>query len=399
MTMLCQRHECTGCGACFNVCPISCIEMRPDSDGFLSPFIDVQLCTKCQRCHKACPILFQPSIVRGDPPDVYACWNLDDEVRMESSSGGMFSVFADYILENNGVVYGASLDDQQNLKHAGISLKSELGGARKSKYFQSDIAATFREAKEHLESGRLVLFTGTPCQIAGLYGFLGENSYLNLITADIICHGVPSPMVFKKYQRHLEVRYRSPIRDISLRDKTNGWLAPDTLIHFGNGKQYRKSYIAEDPYARAFLANICLRESCHCCHYTSTRRFGDITLADFWGIGREEPFDYDTDKGVSLVLLNTGTGRMIFDKNKHRFFSTKRELVEAINGNIHLQSPSKMHPDREAFLRDLHSIDFAALVDKYVPMPKGWRAFMKNMMGRKGVSFIRAIKCKVRRTR
>lgn len=394
MTMLCRRSECTGCGACLNVCPMGCIDMRPDAEGFLFPGIDIERCNQCGQCHNACPILFKPGIERGDSPDVYACWNLDDKVRMESSSGGMFSVFADYVLENNGIVYGALLDDSQRLLHSAIFSKDELSGVRKSKYIQSDIKDTYCEAKEHLNSERIVLFTGTPCQIAGLYGFLGNKRYPKLITADIVCHGVPSPLVFKKYQQYLETKYKSQIKEISFRDKKNGWLEPDVLIGFKNEKQRRQQFITQDLYSRAFLANICLRESCYCCHFTTSRRYGDITLADFWGIGQLEPFAHDTNKGVSLVMINSEIGRQIFNSNSNQFFSERRELVEAINGNINLQHPTKRHLDRNGFFESLHLLEFKVLVNKYVPVSTGFRVFVKKMLGRKLVKYIRAVTSK-----
>lgn len=392
MIVLCEHNECTGCGACFNACPTGCIEMRRDVEGFLFPNIDAQRCTQCQLCVQSCPILSNPDIGRSEPQDVYACWNLDENIRMESSSGGMFSVFADYVLENKGVIYGAILDDSQQLNHAAIFSKEELRKVRKSKYFQSDIRETFCEAKRFLDSGRNVFFTGTPCQVAGLYGYLGKNCYENLLTADIVCHGVPSALVFEKYLQHLETKNRSQIESLSFRDKKNGWTEPEIFVSFKNGRQYRKSFVNEDPYSRAFLANICLRESCHCCQYATIKRYGDITLADFWGIGLHEPFTHETDKGVSLVMLNSEIACQIFYKNKDRFFSEKRTLSEAVNGNANLRGPTGMHPDRTVFFANLHKLQFDKLVDKYVPRVRKLRSALKNTLGHKMVMYIRAFR-------
>lgn len=325
-----QQRDCCGCHACTSVCPRHCITMQPDSEGFLYPAVDKENCINCGLCELVCPIINQSEI--RNPIEVYAAKNQDDEIRIQSSSGGIFSLLARKIISEGGIVFGARFDDNWNVIHDWTDTFDGIAAFRGSKYVQSIIGNSYNEAKNFLQSGRKVLFTGTPCQIAGLKRFLRKN-YDNLLTVDVVCHGVPSPLVWKEYlaelynssnkfYKHIFIHSRniSKISDISFRDKTKGW------------KKYRFSVIRKDGtrliepsyknlFMKGFLANLYLRPSCHHCPARSGRSTSDITMGDFWGIKEYYP-KYDDDKGVSLLLIYSNEGKNIYDSIKTDYILT-----------------------------------------------------------------------------
>lgn len=368
--MLCEEHVCTGCAACDNICPVKAIQMAEDSEGFLRPVVDMKVCIRCGKCSKACPQLASVPLSRSKAPSAFAAWNLDPEIRTISSSGGMASLFAESILEQQGVVFGAAFDEQFVVRHRAALTKDALAPFRGSKYVQSDIGRTLAEAKQCLQNGRQVLFIGAPCQITGLYGVLGGD-HERLLTCDFICFGVPSPRVFREYVRHMEQRYHSPIRSIAFRNKKWGWSRFSIWITFKNGKEYRRLFRGgEDPYTCGFCHGLFLRPSCYQCPYASLPRFGDITLADFWGIGRKERFDYETSQGISLILVNSPKGAKAFEAIRSRVFAVGRNLEEAIAGNYRLEDKVPLPPDREAFFAELNARGFDQAVQKYL-VPRG----------------------------
>ena len=221
---LCPQDECTGCQACMNICPHGCIEMVTNSEGFLNPQIDTHKCIRCSRCRSVCPVLTKAPkcFVRTESPEIYACWIKDDKVRQKSSSGGLFSAIALNVFNQGGIVFGAAFDNQMHLSHIGIDEINLLDKLRRSKYIQSEIGNCFKLVEEKLKTGKPVFFVGAPCQIAGLNLFLGTD-YENLITADFICHGVSSPVVFSKYVEYIESIYSLHVKDVNFRDKRKGW--------------------------------------------------------------------------------------------------------------------------------------------------------------------------------
>lgn len=307
MSSVIEKNKCTGCGVCENVCPVSCIKMKFDVEGFRYPEIEEKECIKCGRCEKLCPIINKISTYDGE--NAYAVINKDHEIRMNSSSGGVFSLLAKNILENNGIVFGACMDENGFVIHKSVESIENLDKLRGSKYAQSNMKNSYNLVKTYLQSGRKVLFTGTPCQIAGLRKYLGCE-YENLICQDIICHGVPSPIVFKEYIDDFKRNY-GKIKQVQFREKSTGWKEYSVNFSFDSGKIYRR-YASEDMFMRGFLNNYFLRPSCHECQFKGEKRYGDITLADFWGINKILP-DMDDNKGTSLVLINSYKAEIIWN--------------------------------------------------------------------------------------
>lgn len=341
-----KKNNCFGCNACYNVCPAGAISMKEDDEGFLYPFIDKIKCTNCGLCKKACPSLNKSETYNnnGKNPDCYAVM-ADDEIRLKSSSGGAFTLIADYILDNGGYVCGVVWDKNGKAIHKITNDKKEYEKMRKSKYVQSDPLNVYSEIKKHLKENKLVLFTGTPCQVAALNVFLGKN-YDNLYTVDLICHGVPSPKVWKQYLK--ETIDNEEFIDADFRDKEAGWTVYLTTTTATNTY---KCDMKNDYYLKAFLNNMCLRPSCGICPFTSTQRESDITIGDFWAIER---FDkkLNDKKGTSVILLNNEKGKEIFKNIKNTMpVCTKVPLEYAYYYNVTLYRTLPQHTNRQAFFR------------------------------------------------
>lgn len=363
MKQVIDLSQCCGCSACASICPHKAISMVENFEGFLYPEIDETKCVNCGLCQKACPIL---SNNNGNfkNPDCYAAM-ADDETRKVSSSGGAFSIIADYILEKNGYICGCTFDENDlKAKHIVINAKEELYKLRGSKYVQSDIGTTYQDVKELLENGKFVLFSGTPCQVAGLKSFL-RKEYENLLTVDILCHGVPSPKVYRKYLNELLTSSNEKVINVNFRDKVRGW--SPILTHTTTTTTTTYSYVqVDDTYMQLFLNNISLRKNCTDCKFCSTQRPGDFTIADFWGI---ENFDKNLNdgKGTSLVLVNNPKAKNIYEKLSEKFILSKSvPLKYAILGNRNLYAPHKVHNKREEFFKDLGKYNLKQLVNKYI---------------------------------
>ena len=291
-----NKIDCCGCHACAQICPQHCITMQPDAEGFLYPQIDETACIHCNLCEKVCPILQSLEEPKDKTPAAYAAINKDDDIRRQSSSGGVFTLLAEYILAQGGVVFGAAMaDDQRSVRHIAVETPEDLAALRGSKYLQSTIGNTYGEAKQALQAGRKVLFTGTPCQIEGLKSFLQGREYPNLYCMDVICHGVPSPLAWQTYVSEQETRAGVPARRTFFRHKKYGWKTFALLLEFSNNKAY-ECVLSKDAFMQAFLQNACLRPSCHACHFKKLNRVSDITVADYWGVQNQQP-DMDDDKG------------------------------------------------------------------------------------------------------
>lgn len=323
-----EKQLCSGCHACVNVCPKQCIRMQADAEGFLYPEIDKMQCVGCHLCEKICPILNDKGYAQQSLQDAYAAYCKDDAVRMKSSSGGIFTLLAEQILEQGGVVFGAALtEDCRSVRHIGVETKEQLALLRGSKYVQSTIGMTYRDAKTFLDAGRLVFFTGTPCQIGGLYAYLRRN-YDNLITQDLICHGVPSPKVWERYVELREQREGAKVTAASFRNKVSGWKVYSLSLTFENGTTSAMT-IQEDPYMKGFLADLYLRPSCHACAFKTTQRQADLTLADFWGVQNVLPM-LDDNQGTSVVWLHSEKGRAIYEKIMPQLKSEKVAIKQAL---------------------------------------------------------------------
>lgn len=358
---LADRGRCTGCTACAAGCPKDAITMVRDSEGFSYPAVDLNACIHCGRCTAICPILRQREPM--PLPAAFAAWNADDQIRRHSTSGGAFTALAEYILEGGGVVYGAALDGKQHLRHVACFRKEDLWRLRGAKYVQSDLGQTFREIRETLKK-RPVLFSGTPCQVDGLYRFLGGKPE-NLTTCDLVCHGVPSPGVWEDMVRSMERRKGKAIQSVRFRDKVTGWKDSHLTLIYGDGTVDSAPLFATE-YGRAFGRALFLRPCCHRCAYTNLNRPGDFTLGDFWGLGPDELPEQQT-RGVSLLLVNSPHGSYLFDQLplRRQAFPIER----AVAGNPRLAFPLAPPPDRAAFFAAYALKPFEQVRKQYFKVP------------------------------
>lgn len=318
-----EPKDCCGCNACAQRCPKHCITLQEDHEGFLYPKVDINLCIECGLCEKVCPVINQS--IKKEPLQVFAAINPDEKVRMESSSGGIFTLLAEKVIQENGVVFGARFDENWEVKHDYAETIEGLAAFRGSKYVQSRVEDNYLKAERFLKKGRKVLFSGTPCQIAGLKKFL-RKEYDNLLTVDFICHGVPSPKVWRMYLDEICKNYinqgdrKSCIKAINFRNKSLGWkkysfffkLNP-TFIRQKNKPIEHLELFYKNSFMKGFLNDLFLRPSCYHCPSKSGKSESDITIADFWGIESLSP-NMDDDKGTSLVFINTDSAKLIYGR-------------------------------------------------------------------------------------
>lgn len=351
-----DKKDCTGCWACANICHKSCITMKTDKDGFDYPIVNESICIKCKKCINICPILHKQEIQNN--PVAYACFNKDEEIRKESSSGGIFTLLAINIIEDNGVVFGARFNDLFEVEHNYVESVEDIKVFRGSKYVQSKIGYTFTEVKKFLEDGRKVLFSGTPCQVGGLKSFLGKE-YENLICTDIICHGVPSPLAWDKYKN--EISNGKKINNISFRDKTYGWKDYSFRMDFEDGTRYFEKG-SENKYIRGFIGDIYLRNSCYKCKFKNLHRESDLTLADFWGIENINK-NMDDGKGTSLIIVNSYKGSQYMKKIKGFLNIEDVNLEKTILYNKSAIESSYNNPRRKYFFNNINKFRFNKLVE------------------------------------
>ena len=338
--------------------------MISDEEGFWYPQVDKEKCIDCGLCEKVCPIIYKWQPDDSRTTTAMAAINLNEEIRLKSSSGGIFTLIAEEIIHQGGVVFGAAFaDDFRSVHHICVDNTDDLEKLRGSKYVQSKIGDTYKQAKYYLDSGRKVLFTGTPCQIGGLYSYL-RRPYENLFTQDIICHGVPSPMVWEKYVENREKKAASSTQRMFFRHKKYGWKTFAVLFEFSNNTAYVKS-LQEDSFMKAFLSNSCLRPSCHHCSFRNPIRQADITLADFWGIHEVFP-EFDDDKGTSLVLIHSDRGQSLFDSIQTKVTNRIVELSIVAKYNPAYVTNDKPNKKRALIIQKLlSSNDFDSTVYRY----------------------------------
>lgn len=300
MIEITQKEHCCGCSACVHICPKHSISFQEDKEGFLYPKVDLETCIDCGLCEKVCPIINQDS--EREPQKVYAAKNDDENIRLKSSSGGVFTLLAEKIIEEGGVVFGARFNENWEVVHDYADTIEGLEQFRGSKYVQSAIGESYKQVETFLKAGRKVMFTGTPCQIAGLRKFLRKD-YKNLLTVDFVCHGVPSPLVWRLYLKEEINRYGKEItavEDINFRDKYTGWKTYSLSIKL-SGNIVSSTMFTDDNYMRAFLSNLSLRPSCYSCPAKAGKSGADITIGDFWGIENVLP-ELDDDIGISVLV-------------------------------------------------------------------------------------------------
>ena len=363
MARLCDPKLCTGCTACAAACSAGCISMVQDEEGFRRPVTDASRCVECGLCTRACPVLNAPET--HATPRAFAARNQDESVRAQSTSGGVFTLLAEHTLKKGGVVFGAAYDDNFRVAHRMVERAEDLAALRGAKYAQSDLGDSFRQVKAQLSAGREVLFSGTPCQIAGLRSYLGREEE-RLLLVDLVCHGVPSPAVWEQYLQQKNADER-PV-SVNQRSKVSGWSTYSVDIRWADGKQYLASN-REDPYLRAFVGDLCLRPSCHQCSCKGLNRPADFTLGDFWGVWDLLPAMSD-NKGTSIVLVHSPKAQALWDA------LTPRMTVQEVDAQRCMeQNPAALRPaacdeaKRSTFLRRFAAEDMGTLTDELLPRP------------------------------
>ncbi len=350
MINILNNENCCGCGACAQACPIECIQMKVDMEGFLYPHVDRNKCVNCHLCEKSCPIISKKETTNNVMAS-YAAFSKDEDFLKVSSSGAIFSELAIYVFNNDGVVFGAAFDESMMVKHICIDKKEDLHLLQGSKYLQSNVGDSFKIAKELLNQGRLVLFTGTACQIAGLKSFL-KKEYDNLLTVDVLCHGVPSPLLWKKYLIEMKKKNcNKRIVSVLFRDKRSGWNNYSCTVLFENGYKYSENHNS-NLFMKLFLKNICLRPACHNCKFKELERQSDLTIGDCWGIEKVLP-EMNNEKGVSIILTHTNKGadilEMISDRVRMKKYDTDMLLPPSSDSRISVLP----HRNRKKFFKKL----------------------------------------------
>ena len=329
---ICDLSHCTGCGMCTNICPQKAITMENGGYGFVYPRINSDKCIKCGLCVKRCPANVDKQII-CNIKNVYAAWNTAKRIRKKSSSGGVCSLLEKEILKDGGAAIGVKWNEKFCPEHTVALNEKQAEMFRSSKYVQSNTSDIYQKAKELLESGKKVLFVGTPCQISALKLFLGKD-YNGLYTVDLICHGVPSYECFRKYLDEISEKYGKKINNVRLRYKAPYWDYSYVRIDFEDGTYYQK-YTVDDPYFTLFNIGYSLRESCHSCRYTTVHREGDITLADFWGYQPSNLKMCNYNKGVSLIAVNTDKGEELFGRIKKQM-NVFQNLLLSLKTNLRI---------------------------------------------------------------
>lgn len=367
MIRITDPKRCCGCSACMAICPHDAISMIPDELGFRYPQVDPGKCVDCGLCEAVCT--FAPCEVK-QVPAAFAVRHKNDLEVKASTSGAVFAALSDYVLDCGGTVYGAGFGEHFRVMHKRAVNKAERDEFRKSKYVQSDMGDTFRLVKEDLKAGMPVLFTGTPCQTAGLRSYVGEKYAENLYLADIVCHGTPSPEVWDSYLSWHESRIAEKAKNVIFRDKAFGWRISRETIEFEDRRVSSRSY------NYLFYRNIMMRESCGVCPFASVYRPSDLTIADYWRKDKACP-DFASDNlGCSLVLCSTDKGRKFMADVAENLHIQKVELEECLQ--LNLVRPTALHPDRKKFASDFTTHGIGYVMKRYGDM--GWRyKFMSSI--------------------
>ena len=362
---LCDKNLCTGCLACYNACTRDAIQIKTDDEGFYYPFIERTKCVECGRCVSSCPVL--KNLPSPNAQKAYKGWACDEEILRHSSSGGLFSVLSNDVLkyDNKGAVYGAAFEKDFTLRHRRVDKIEDLKQLRGSKYVQSYTGRIYNDVKKDLHEGKKVLFCGTPCQIAGLNEYLGRKHYSNLLTVDLVCHGVPSPRVFRSYVNYLEQTNKSSLVSFNNKKKKWCWTRYNSIATFNNGTTYTGKW-EEDPYTRGFLRDLFLRPSCHHCKFANMNRQSDITLADYWSYYPKKREKKNRERGVSLILVNSKKGAIAFEAIKKYLVWYPISIEEAMNCNLALSRCFPASPKRDFFWRSYNNAGFQGVIEDFL---------------------------------
>lgn len=362
-----EKEQCSGCGACYGACPSGAISMAPDSEGFFYPEINDSKCIGCDKCVRVCPVLNIGK--KSDKiPDAIVCASTDSRIRQQSTSGGFFAELARFVLEQQGVVFGVEYDENYLPRHCVIEQEEELHKLCRSKYIQSNVFEVYKIAEIYLQTHRLVLFSGTACQIAGLKQYLRKD-YDGLITCDVVCRGVMSPQIWRKHLDELEERYKSKISYVGFREKGKSFHKSRMVIRFKNGKIYAPSTNVEW-ISRFFADGLNLRPSCYRCRFKGYDRVSDFTMYDCWNLSRLVENVTDDDKGYTNVLLHTEKAKRFFEKIKSAlvWWPVDAEKARKYDG-VMLVETVKEPEKREAFFADANALSISQLGKKYTPLP------------------------------
>lgn len=360
MITVTNSKNCCGCGGCAQVCRLGAIQMLPDKEGFSYPHVNRDRCVDCGQCEGVCPIVNAGASSDNVSVRTYVSYAEDAETRLESSSGGLFSVLARAALEGGAQVFGAAFAEDFSVSHIGIRTSEDLKKLRGSKYVQSDIGNCFRQAKQALDAGQSVLFSGTACQIAGLKQYLGRD-YAHLLTVDVLCHGVPSPKAWKSYIHQMQTKFGAPMTYANFRSKDTGWMRFSMKLEFANGQSACTPF-PDDNYMKAFLRNYSLRPSCYACRFKGMNRPSDITLGDCWDIAKVDESMHD-DRGTSVVIVRTPKGQAALDAVKGDLILKEAELSKALPPAADSRRSVVPHPRRKAFFRRLTETRFPVIKD------------------------------------
>ena len=369
-----NKVQCCGCAGCAQVCPAHCIVLEPDEEGFLYPRVDVDACINCGRCEAVCPVIARRSTSdsrENDPSQTHAFggYHADADVRQDSSSGGAFTMLAEWALSQGGVVYGCALDEHMVARHQRVADAADLSKLRRSKYVQSDTRGIYASVRKDLRDGRRVLFVGTPCQVAGLRTFLGKD-YPTLLTCDFICHGVPSPRVFADYLRSVEKRHGSTIQTYRFRTKDKGWsssaLQLGTEAILASGVRVRNYPAFRDSFMCGFLCDLYLRPICHDCPFKELPRHdADVTIADFWGVRKDYP-ELDDKRGTSLLLAHSDKALGFLQQVDSGFTLVECSVPKATRANVMLTTSTPYNAKREDFFRVYRREGYEAAERKFL---------------------------------
>lgn len=375
-------ESCYGCTACEQICPKKAIKLIENSEGFNYPSLNNKLCVNCGLCEKVCP--YTKKLVDNEINNVCGLQNLNQDDLMKSSSGGVFIAMAKFVLSKGGFVAGCILDDNFVVKHIltnDLNLVEKMQG---SKYVQSYIGNVYTNIKELLDDGKFILFSGTPCQVAGLKFFLMKE-YNNLLTIDLICHGVPSQYLLNEYINDMSLDKK--IKTLKFRDKkNNGWCASGSIYY---KRAIKKTTVNNDSFYNLYLGNAISRMSCYSCKYSTTNRVGDITIGNFWNIN-DEFSNIDTKNGFSEIKINSNKGMDLFNSIKNNFFIVDTTLKIIVNGNGNLVKPCEKPDIRDEIYNEINKYGYKFVVKKYCHFSY-IKPFLKKLFPKKIKKIIRRI--------
>lgn len=375
-----NKVDCCGCYSCYSICAHNAIAMVADKEGFVYPKVDANKCIDCGMCENVCPISHPRE--QTSLKDSFILQYKSDSIRKQSSSGGAFTAIAEWIIKQGGVVFGAEFNKAFEVEHNYTETVEGLSRFRGSKYVQSNIGDSYSQAKQFLKSGKTVLFTGVPCQISGLLNYL-RKPYDNLYTIEVICHGVPSPLVWREYLKYQENKHRSKITNVSFRDKSLGY-ASTMKIQFENGQVYRRGH-ESDIMLRLFFSEITSRPSCYDCKFKGIERQSDFSIYDCWSI-RQFNKEWDDDKGTSNVIINTEKAQLLYQKiDTIRSLEVNQDKAMKLDGNMIYDNPQK-NPRRDAFMSALKNNPRQAIIQySGITRKDNLKGFLKPILVRFGI--------------